>query len=296
MPTILYPFDPNAQLVSNYLTNVDVPILGISPSGANYVIPPAAPFFEKDLDISHIGPTGIVTPLQFGVDYVCAMRYNGGRRACGREVWGCVSLLRPLSGSIRFNVMRTMGYTFLQTPQRIAEIYANSLYNPREVYWEQVAFVPTTLPAANYPWDVANTKGMDAVCDSLNALTFAIARKNNVQDVGGLVLSGPDDDLLAGMSKAHRAIYNNQTLVDVALSCSVPSTSGNVLVMPKVGNVDLLEDPVVLPQGLDYIRRDPANAIRVTNLNDGDLVRWNVINPGIGVRSLTAYLIVTARQ
>lgn len=286
-------FDSQASVPGNLIVDEPIPLRAVSPGGHLFVIPLYAPFFEKDLAISHVSPTGVVTPMNLGEHYLLGYKFMRGQNATQKPVWGAISLLdNQLAGSLRVTY-RSLGAGFHQTTSWIQEALANQLYSPRVTAWDQVANVPAQLPPAPHPWDVSEDVGILEVVAAIDSLNYGISNKNNSIIQLGVVLSSNESSLQAGASTAHLPITHNQRILGLSFSLSTAASSGTIQVMPTRNGVDLLSSAVSIAQGVQYQRVNLTNHPLVNaNLAEQDIISARVLTgqAGVGAKGLTMSL------
>jgi hypothetical protein len=169
-----YPFDPTGTLASNLITG-EMQILTVQNyRDYHFIVPFLAPYFTTTLKVVYQDPTGNVSTLVEGVDYVCTHVFHDASLACAAPIAGSISFYNTLlAGQVQLQY-QTLGGIWTLNSQEIATILADQLHNPRVTTWEQVTEQPVTFPVIDHEWDLVDLVGMSDVVTELQNIEAAI--------------------------------------------------------------------------------------------------------------------------
>lgn len=190
-PSYAYPFDPTGTLASNLIQGESITISPPSWSDFYFVIPAFAPYFQTSLQVIH-HPSGKI--LSEGVDYNCTHRFHDASLACGKPIYGSITLLdKTLTGVLELKY-QTLGGAWTVSNATILAILSDTQLNPRITTWEQVVDLPFEFPVIDHQWDLVDLVGASEVVSALEDIKAAILASGN----GGLA------DHLADFNNPHR--------------------------------------------------------------------------------------------
>jgi hypothetical protein len=170
-----YPFDPTGQAVTNRITGELQPLTGGNDSNFLFLIPAATPFFGDSMSLNFKSLQGDIRPLVLGIDFYLSHYFLGASRACGKPVYGSVTLLNTeLRGTVIFNPYQCLGGEWSVDSNTIATILADQAHNPRTTTWDQVAGYPNVFPPIPHEWDLKDMVGMSSVLEAINRVVDAI--------------------------------------------------------------------------------------------------------------------------
>lgn len=140
---VVYPFNPLAKETGAQIKGEDYSLTPAN--GKNYVtiIPRAAPFFRQGVVIKNAA-TGAT--LVEDRDYTFGYMYNQFSQLLYKGLYGCITfhnLSAPLAVKIDY---ATLGTPFVLNGAAYAQLVANIVNNPREIFWEQIVNPPTEYP------------------------------------------------------------------------------------------------------------------------------------------------------
>ncbi len=176
----VYPFDPTGNdpscLISNELHTLTV----VNNSNYHFIVPLFAPYFLESLTVYHqpVGSVGF-QPLTLNIDYVPAYPYWGAQLRTGKKVYGAISFLNlQLDGQIRLSY-QTVGGEYTLDEDKLIEITANIVYNPRITTWEQISGVNNHFPPTVHAWEPQDLVGQQDILDKLEGIINALMSINN---------------------------------------------------------------------------------------------------------------------
>lgn len=180
--TVAYPWDPTGTNAACYIKGECYALSSIS-NTFRCLIPAAAPFYKKDLEVIHAtsGKT-----LQEGVDYYLGHRYLEVAAIASLDLYGSINFINPeLFGEIVLNY-RTIGGPFIPVQTKVAEYLANYLIDPVTVSWEDVFNKPEYYPPVDHEqiWsDVVNTEALAASVKEIEDALVAYSVTNTTQSI-----------------------------------------------------------------------------------------------------------------
>jgi hypothetical protein len=140
---VVYPFNPLATEAGAAITGEDYTLTPAN--GKNYVtmVPRAAPFFRQDVKIVNAS-TGV--ELVEDRDYTFGFLYNQFSQLLYKGLYGCITF-HNLSAPVAIKLdYKTLGSPFVLDGVAYAQLVANIVNNPREIFWEQIVNPPATYP------------------------------------------------------------------------------------------------------------------------------------------------------
>lgn len=175
-----YQFDPTGSLQANRVTN-EQHILTITNAQDQFlIVPEFAPYFADSLVITFTSVAGETKVLDKDVDYYCTHWFSSASRACAKPIYGSISILdNTLSGHLTLEY-QTLGGDWTISLDKITEVLADRIHNPRVTTWEQTGNTPYAFPVIDHQWDLADLVGMSEVVAKLNQIADAIY--NNMTD------------------------------------------------------------------------------------------------------------------
>lgn len=204
MPTSLenptLPFDPTGARVSNKVTGEQQVLVRVAFRDFHFLIPKLAPFFAgPTFKATYRDNSGASRPLVEGVDFLFGHKFVEASKACAKELYASISFLNTdLEGVVTFEY-QSIGGTWTLDDEKLAEIVANELYNPRTVAWEQVADYPQRFPVIDHEWDLVDMVGMSEVVTALQGITAALLTTGDT----GLAAHIANKDNPHGTTKTH---------------------------------------------------------------------------------------------
>lgn len=166
-PVTSYPVDYTGQAASNRIVDEQIVVLPPGDRLFHFTMPMFAPFYEDGHSLKMRDINNNVTPLTLGVDYYLSHKFMDASLATMHPIWGSVSFLKPLSGTLLMTY-QTLGGVWTIDSATIASILMNTVQNPRITTWEQVVARPIDFPVVDHPWDLADMVGMSQILDVLN--------------------------------------------------------------------------------------------------------------------------------
>ena len=174
MSTTVYKFDPTMSNAANVVRNEQHVITSVNFRDYHYVIPNFAPFFAENLTIKMQYPNGTTRPMIEGKDYYLGFQFMDASATTNHPLYGAIEFLDTDTEGVLTITYNTVGGKWTLTPQRILEILANNLRNPRITSWEQVENPPERFPPIDHPHDIVDFKTMTDVQLSVDRVRDAI--------------------------------------------------------------------------------------------------------------------------
>lgn len=172
-----YPFDPHGNNPANLIQNEQIPLTKVNDPPVNMVVPAAAPFFRRDLEVRY-RPPGVIgdgTLMIEGVDYFLGWKFIAASRTIGEPVYGSIIFTDPnKQGSALIKKYRTLGGDWVQTPQDILDMLNNVLFHPRVTSWDEVTPQLVAFPVVNHPHNISDLRGMEDVIAAIAEIPPAI--------------------------------------------------------------------------------------------------------------------------
>jgi hypothetical protein len=173
-PPIVYPFDPTGQLIGNRITGEQHTITSSNYRDYHFIVPINGPYFEETLVISHRDINNNVRILNKGIDYQPTHWFVGASRACAKAIYGSISFLDlQLSGTVTLQY-QTIGGEWTLDLNKISQILADRLHNPKITAWEMVSGKPTVFPPVNHEWNLTDLVGVSDLVAAVNNVTTAL--------------------------------------------------------------------------------------------------------------------------
>lgn len=174
-----YPFDGSGTAATNLVSNENQSLTLTNYRDYNFVIPNFAPFFADNLKVKHKETvTSPLTTLTEGIDYYPALSFVGATRATAKPVYGAISFTNlKLTGFLEITY-QTVGGEWTLSVQKITELAANVIYNPRTTTWETLVNVPAYFPPLDHAWKLDDLVGQKEVLAGLDSIEKAILNRD----------------------------------------------------------------------------------------------------------------------
>lgn len=169
----VYAFDPDGTLPENLVTEQQS-IQSNDVFDYFYIIPKAAPFFAGSVKL-RLYPSG--RELIEGEDYNFGHPFMGATHTIGLPIYGSISFYDHSMAGIVDMEYQTLGGVWTLDEDKILEILANEIRNPRITTWETVVELPATFPVINHSFDVDDFVGMSDVEAKLEGIREALLAK-----------------------------------------------------------------------------------------------------------------------
>jgi hypothetical protein len=140
---VVYPFNPLGNETGAQIKGEDYTLTPAN--GKNYVtiIPRAAPFFRQGIKIINAATN---KELVEDRDYTVGYMYNQFSQLLYKGLYGCITF-QNLSAPINVKIdYATLGSPFVLSGAAYAQLVANIVNNPREIFWEQIVNPPSEYP------------------------------------------------------------------------------------------------------------------------------------------------------
>jgi len=286
-PVYDYPFDPDANAVSNLIPNELQTITAVNADEYHTVVPRYAPFYAADFEVRmNSNPT----PLVEGVDYLLVYQYVQATVNLTQPVYGGIVLLnKSLAGTIRFHY-RTVGgqWTLGLSPYNV--LLSNILVNPRQTTWEQVTGTPQIFPVIEHIHvDDEDMTGLADIVESIDALTSAIVDNmantlSNNKQSPGIVCSDLETPIVVADGVMYCVWQTNFLIERISASLKVAQASGPLFTVDVTRNgVSLFSTKITFDNNQKNslaatIQSELANNL----LAPGDELLFNVTQVGSG--------------
>lgn len=226
----VYDLDPTGVNPDNRIENETQTLTAINHRNYHYIVPLFAPFYADSIALEHRpGSSGPFTPLTFGVDYNLAYPYVGASLRTDKKVYGAISFNNlSLAGEIRFKHYQTVGGEFTLDQQKITEITANLVYNPRITTWEQVSGAPAHFPPYAHAWTPEDLVGQGDLLDVLLEIRDAILTNSTE----GLINHLRDKGNPHGTRKDHVGLGNVQNFPVATIAEMILGEAGDRYATP----------------------------------------------------------------
>ena len=197
MPQYSYALDTTGSLAANKITDERHTIAAVNDRDYNFIIPDFAPYHAGSLKI-WIEENNTLLPLVEGVNWNPSLQFAGASLAISRPIFGAISFNDlGFTGQVLIEY-QTLGGEYTLAQDKVTEVLANIIYNPRGSTWEEITSLPTMFPPIDHPWNFADMVGMSEVRDALDAIEQAIINK-----AGGNI-----DDHVQNFLNPHRVTKN----------------------------------------------------------------------------------------
>ena len=188
-------YDPTGKLGENLVAKENHSISTPAPSNYAIIVPTAAPLFEHNLVVRHVGSN---TVLKRGTHYELGHYFEQMSGVLLKNIYGSIFLLdRNLSGQFEITY-QTIGGKFVLAPSKILKLLINRTVDPKKVSWEQIQVTPKDYLPFAFRADTEDMVGQSEVVtaiDNIRKLMVGITElphKHNIDDIRGLqkVLEG----------------------------------------------------------------------------------------------------------
>ncbi len=175
-PQFDYALDPTGSLAANKIVQESHTITAINDRNYNFIIPKFAPFFLDSIRV-FIAEGNNLLPLAKDTGWYPALQFTGASLAIGTPVYGAISLVDLNFGGNIVIEYQTLGGQYTLAQDKLTELMANIIYNPRGSTWEEITGLPGMFPPIDHPWDFSDMVGMTEIKESLNQIEAAIIGK-----------------------------------------------------------------------------------------------------------------------
>lgn len=185
MPSPLsYPYNPEANLPSNFIENEDhalVPPARIV--DGSVIIAKAGPFFSTGPEAIKVyaGTINSKVLLTEGVDYKLVYKHIYLSDLLGRDLHGGIRFLNRTLNTTIFLEYNSIGGGFVVDDQNIFDAFSRAMYNVDYVNFEKFAGLPSGIAPTDHAVTGDSTTGYGALIDAVNLVTTAINEKNSNQ-------------------------------------------------------------------------------------------------------------------
>jgi hypothetical protein len=184
--TFIPTFDPIGSLAANLITGEKHTITAENGKDFHVIIPLFTPLLAKDLQITFKPLNGSNIILLEGIDYNLCYQFIGATRGCSKPVYGGIYLIdNKLSGIVTLQY-RTLGGNWTLNSNKINEVLANQVQNPRTTSWEQIVQLPNNFPVIDHQWNLDDLVGASELVNAIESLTTGLSNQTNSINSRGL--------------------------------------------------------------------------------------------------------------
>ena len=246
-----YPLDTNGDLATNKITSERHTITAVNNRNYNFLIPKFAPYHAPSMRV-YLEEGNTLMPLAQGSDWNYAMEFSGATLATGKPIYGAVSFNNlNFSGQVIIEY-QTLGGEYTLAIDKLTEVIANIIYNPRGVTWEEIVGLPSMFPPIDHPWNFDDMVGMTEVKESLDEIAHAILARS-----GGNI-----DDHLRDFNNPHQTtkhqieLGNVENFPPATIAQGIAGLSNSALITPMVLRAVVEELGLLnLSEAIDEFRR-----------------------------------------
>lgn len=200
-----YPQDNTGTLATNKILAELHTVTAVNNRNYHFLIPTFAPFFADSVTLFKRNGQ-VLTPLVKGVDWQPAAQFHGASIACAKPIYGAISLHDVnFTGIVEIGQYQTLGGQYTLDIEKMTQVIADIVFNPRGASWEQLVNLQTMFPPVDHPWDFEDMVGQTEVVAKLTDIHDAILAGH------GLSL----EDHLRDYTNPHRVNKNQMDLGNV---------------------------------------------------------------------------------
>lgn len=175
MPTpVVYPFDPNAELESNFILQERHTLSSVNAAPYRIIIPDFAPFYVNDFSATYVSLSGIPEPLIEGVHYYMALNYVGASRSTNKSVYGGIPIITSFANGYIDISYRVVGGPWCADVDHVYRMLLETVYNPRMTWWDNLTNVQEVFPPTPHQQPVDDVSGLTDMLGSLDGIRQAI--------------------------------------------------------------------------------------------------------------------------
>ena len=174
-----YQFDSTGHNPDNLVVNEKHPITLGNFQDYHVIIPKYAPFFEASVKVKFTASGSGVQEkiLTKGEDYYFGYYFAEASLSEAVPVSSAIVLnKRDNTGTLTIEY-QTLGGDWLVTEEKILQVLADRIHNPRTVYWEQVVDLPYRFPVTNHDFNVKDLYGQKELVASILKVADVIMRQ-----------------------------------------------------------------------------------------------------------------------
>ena len=176
MTQFTYPFDPNAALAANVISNEQHPLPDTT-QGYRTLFPTYAPFYDNKTFSIKVDDT----PLAIGIDYYLTHKYFKAVERTGKLVYGGIWFINPnLVGNVKITYHTLGGNTAVTEERKTA--YLTDQSAPQSSSWEEVQDTEVYFPAVDVQFDRTEKKGEEDVTSVVSEIATSIREKDRTQE------------------------------------------------------------------------------------------------------------------
>lgn len=177
MSNYTYPEDRTGHKASNRITGEQHTLTPDNTRNYHFIIPKFAPFFGQSIKVfKSINDT--LLQLKEGVDYHLSLEYVSATLSTGKGVYGGISFVNlNLDGTIVLEY-QTIGGKWTLDTQKMLEVIANIVFNPRGLTWDQINGKPETFGPTDHTFDFNNLLTEKQLGDKITGIRDAILEKS----------------------------------------------------------------------------------------------------------------------
>lgn len=174
MSNVTYPFDSSGVAPENLVADELHTVTAVNAAPYRILIPDFAPFYLHNLKLEHVDLTGVVKPLTEGVDFYPTLPYMAATRSIGQYLYGGLALNNDLvNGTVRIKY-QTLGGEWCADVDYVYRELAESVYNSRVVWWDQITNKQELFPPIEHSHDVGSFYGHTELLTRLESIREAI--------------------------------------------------------------------------------------------------------------------------
>lgn len=193
----LYPYDPHANLSSNYVTeSVDT---ALYPNRWNVVVPVSAPFYRIGLEVKSASGQLLIE----GLDYFLGHYASAVADATQKASYGSILLIDQPTATVK---MRVVGSNSSVPVSEIGRYLTRTdLEDPRNCDWSELQRYPVPVAPLNPPANIEEAIDTDAIVAELTELREKITSSTGV-------FNGQINEVFKLLSSVEDDIVNNHVM------------------------------------------------------------------------------------
>lgn len=239
-----YPFDPTGTATTNKITSEKHILTATNWSDYSVIVPDYAPFYADSLKLVFRDVNGMLRILKEGVDWYPTHHFIGASRATAKAIYGSITFLdTTLAGEVELAEYQTIGGTWVLPTDKVSELLANIIHNPRTTSWEHVSGIPNVFPVIAHEWNLVDMVGVSEVVEGIHGieeqlratgqqgLADHIANKNNPHGVTAeqINLGSVQNFPMATISEAVAATAGDRYMSPVTTSALINAQANSVI-------------------------------------------------------------------
>ena len=216
-----YALDTTGTLAANKITQEVHTVNAVNGQDFQVIIPKFAPFYSDTMRVWYRNGSTLTT-CHLGSDWNPSLHFQSASLSTAKPVHCGVSLTGLGYTGELIMEYQTVGGEWVLDAQRIDQILAELIYNPRGMTWEAITGMRENFPPVNHKWEFDDMVGMKEVTQGLDNVAQAVLNKASSSYVAPPI------------SKTSMGLGNVQDYAPANIAVGIAGDSNNHVLTPLV--------------------------------------------------------------